>query len=108
MEAQRRNNDRPARHVVSGIIDVLQVESSKKSAPQMHRIECLGDFLRPVCQTAITKLKSKPSQRETFSMRCHNSVGNKCHTRAIVPTVPFRSFCERAKFQRPIAFRISK
>src|ERR1700683_3528166 len=77
MEAEPWNPHRAAVAVVTRVIDVLQIGSEEKAAPQVGGIVALDDFLSAVVQAAIAQQKAQTAERQVVLVIGRNSVGHK-------------------------------
>src|SRR5579884_3063124 len=87
METQPRNEDGATVAVVTGVIDVLEIEARIDASPGVESVVHLGDILSPIVEPPISEQKSKSAERQIFLMVTRNAIRNECGPQMIqVPT----------------------
>jgi hypothetical protein len=74
MQAETWNDGRAARAVIARVVDVLQVEGSEQSAPEMRRVVALHDEFAAIGERAIPQEKTAAAEREIETVIAGNSV----------------------------------
>src|ERR1700728_3567840 len=59
VEADARHRYRAARLIVSRIIDVLQIERSEESSPEMRGVKSFEDFFGAIRKAAVAEQKAR-------------------------------------------------
>ena len=108
VEAKAGDEDGTAVLVVAGIVDVLDVEGSKKPAPEMRGVKSFEDFFVAVRERAIAEKESAAAESEIFLVGSHDAVHYEHGACAIVTPLPFFGFSENAEFERPVHFGVGK
>ena len=106
MEAEPWNPHRAAVPVVTRVIDVLQIGSDEKAAPQMRGIVALDDFLSAVVQTAIAQQKAQPAELQVVLVIGGNSVGHKRYSGLVQFAMPAIPRPIRAHLDRVVDFGV--
>src|SRR5277367_4896128 len=106
MQAQSRDEHRPAVAVVAGIIDMLQTERGINSAPGVQRVKRFDNVFPAVIQTAVSQKEAIATESEILLMDAGDSVGDKSKARAVPFAMPRFSVEADADFRRLVRFGV--
>jgi hypothetical protein len=92
VEARAGRQHWTAIFVIAGIIDVLHVEGSEETAPEVCGIESFDDFFGSVSEIAISEKKSEAAERQVLLMGLHDPVSDEDGSRAVIAPLPAIAF----------------
>jgi hypothetical protein len=106
VQAQAGNENWSSITVITGIVDVLQIQGGINSAPEVERVVCLFDILSPVVEATVPQQKTKSSESQVRLMIARNGIGNKRESHAVRSSVPGGASGAQTKEKSLVVFRI--
>ncbi len=106
--AKPRNEHRAARLVVSGIVDVLQIERRENSAPDVRGIISFEDFFAAITEPAVSENKPESTECKVSCMVTRNAIDREHRSCPVVATMPSGSLEVRTAFGSSIHLGIGE
>src|ERR1035437_10706675 len=108
MQPQPRHGNRAADAVISGIVDVLQVEGEERTAPDVRGVEGFLDGFAAVCQSAIAEEKSQAAVGPICLMRFRDAVRHERHSGTVEAAMPAGALCIHAQLHTFVIFGVGE
>jgi len=93
VDAERRDEDRPAVTVVTRIIDMLHAWRDVNAAPHVQRVVALDDVFTAVVQSSVAKQEPIASSGKVGLVILRNRVAHQRQPRAIIAAMPQGAIC---------------